>query len=77
MSALPLLAWGVDPLPDITSPLYVSILQEIRERDQAPGAEVAEGDPWDVRLPTTLVRLRDQASLPAWQKNAAGEWLPV
>jgi hypothetical protein len=69
--------WDGGDLPDITSPLYVSIIQEIRERDQAPGAEIPQGDPWDVRLPTTLVRLRDQPALPAWEKNAAGEWLPV
>lgn len=67
---------GADP-PLLSSPLYVSIIQEIKERDLAPGDEVAQGDPWDVRLPTTLVRLRPDGSLPTWQKNAAGEWLPV
>jgi len=69
--------WDGGDLPDITSPLYVSIIEEIRERDKAPGAEVAQGDPWDVRLPTTLVILRDKAGLPAWQKNAQSEWVPV
>jgi hypothetical protein len=69
--------WNGADLPPITSPLYVSIIEEIRERDEAPGAEVAQGDPWDVRVPTTLVRLRDKPSLPEWQKNAQGEWLPV
>lgn len=67
---------GADP-PLLTSPLYVSIIQEIKERDLAPGDEVAQGDPWDVRLPTTLVRLRHDGSLPTWQKNAAGEWVPA
>jgi hypothetical protein len=67
---------GADP-PLLTSPLYVSIIQEIKERDQAPGTEVAQGDPWDVRVPTTLVRLRPDGSLPEWKKNAAGEWVPV
>jgi hypothetical protein len=69
--------WNGGDLPDISSPLYVSIIDEIRERDKAPGAEVLQGDPWDVHLPTTLVILRDQAGLPAWQKNAQGEWVPV
>ncbi len=68
--------WNGGDLPDITSPLYVSIIDEIRERDKAPGLEVAQGDPWEVRLPTTLVILRDKPSLPKWQKNAEGEWLP-
>jgi hypothetical protein len=69
--------WEGGDLPDISSPLYVSIIEEIRERDKAPGEEVPQGDPWDVHLPTTLLILRDQAGLPAWQKNAKGEWLPV
>jgi len=69
--------WEGGDLPDISSPLYVSIIEEIRERDKAPGAEIVQGDPWDVRLPTTLVILRDQAGLPAWQKNAQGEWVPA
>lgn len=69
--------WNGGELPPITSPLYVSIIEEIRERDKAPGNEVAQGEPWDVRLPTTLVKLRNQASLPEWQKNAQGEWVPV
>ncbi|MGC5022939.1 hypothetical protein [Micromonospora sp. DT47] len=66
---------GANP-PLLSSPLYVSIIQEIKERDEAPGTEVPQGDPWDVRLPTTLVRLRHDGSLPTWQKNA-GEWVPV
>jgi hypothetical protein len=68
--------WDGADLPPITSPLYVSIIQEIRERDQAPGDEVPQGDPWNVRLPTTLVRLRPEESLPSWHKNAQGEWVP-
>ncbi|HEY7619204.1 MAG TPA: hypothetical protein VH834_05490 [Solirubrobacteraceae bacterium] len=64
---------GADP-PTLTSPLYVSIIDEIKERTQAPGTEVAQGDPWDVRLPTTLVRLRPDGSLPSWTKQADGSW---
>lgn len=66
---------GADP-PTLTSPLYVSIIDEIKERTQAPGTEIAQGDPWDVRLPTTLVRLRPDDSLPAWTKQPDGSWLP-
>lgn len=67
---------GADP-PVLTSPLYVNIVQEIKERDRAPGTEVPQGPSWDVRLPTTLVRLRPDGSLPTWTKNAAGEWIPA
>ena len=67
---------GADP-PLLSSPLYVNIIQEIKERDLASGDEVAQGDPWDVRLPTTLVRLRPDGSLPTWQKDGSGQWVPV
>jgi hypothetical protein len=69
--------WNGGDLPKITSPLYVSIIEEIRERDKAPGKEIAEGDPWDVRLPTTLVRLTGTPKLPEWKKNPQGEWVPA
>jgi hypothetical protein len=65
---------GADP-PTLTSPLYVSIIDEIKERTQAPGAELAQGDPWDVKLPTTLVKLRPDNSLPVWTKQPDGSWL--
>lgn len=67
---------GADP-PLLSSPLYVSIIQEIKERDLATGTEVPQGDPWDVRLPTTLVRLRSNGALPSWQKNTDGQWAEV
>ncbi len=64
---------GADP-PTLTSPLYVSIIDEIKERTQAPGDEVPQGDPWDARVPTTLVRLRPDGSLPTWTKQPDGTW---
>jgi hypothetical protein len=64
---------GADP-PTLTSPLYVSIIDEIKERTDAPGTEIAQGDPWEVRLPTTLTRLRPDGSLPTWTKQPDGTW---
>ena len=49
--------WNGGPPPDISSSLYVPIVQEIEQATGAPGTEVPVGDPWEVRLPTTLVRL--------------------
>lgn len=69
--------WNGGDLPPITSPLYLNIIEEIRERDEAQGDEIAQGDPWDVRLPTTLVKLRDSTALPSWEKNAEGDWVPA
>ena len=65
-----------DELLNINSPLYKPIVEEIRERQEAPGDEIPEGEPWDVKLPTTLVKLRDDSSLPVWRKNAEGVWKP-
>jgi hypothetical protein len=60
--------WNGGPPPDITSPLYVPIVKEIQEATGAPGNEVPVGDPWLVRLPTTLVRIRPNDDLPEWKK---------
>ena len=67
--------WDGGDLPLITSPLYLSIIEEIRERDQAKGDEIPQGEPWDVHLPTTLVRVRPENSLPSWHNDANGHWL--
>lgn len=69
--------WQGGELPTIGSDLYVPIITEIEEQLGAPGSEVPQGDPWDVTLPTTLVYLRQQSSLPRWAKNGAGAWEPV
>lgn len=68
---------GQDAPPDVTSPLYVSIVQEMRERTGDFDNETPVGTPWDVRLPTTLVKLRADDSLPTWQKQADGTWQPT
>jgi hypothetical protein len=60
--------WSGGPPPDISSSLYVPIIQEIQEATGAPGSEVAQGDPWEVRLPTTLVRIRPNDDVPEWKK---------
>jgi hypothetical protein len=68
--------WNGGDLPTVTDPLYVSIIEEIKESEDAPGDEVPQGDPWEVRLPTTLVFLRDQDTLPSWHKTGDGTWVP-
>ncbi|MFD4245824.1 hypothetical protein ACFWP3_30160 [Streptomyces sp. NPDC058525] len=67
--------WNGGPLPPITSPLYLPIADEIAERLRRPGSEVPQGAPWRVRIPTTLVKLRRDDSLPTWRKDAAGDWV--
>lgn len=65
-----------DELWDINSPLYKPIVEEIKERQDATGKEEPVDKPWEVRLPTTLVKLRDDSSLPRWKKNDDGTWSP-
>lgn len=70
--------WGGagDP-PRIGSPLYVPIVQELRERDGVDDA-IPVGEPWEVRVPTDLLLLREQRSLPEWERERpAWEWTPV
>jgi hypothetical protein len=68
--------WNGGPPPDVTSPLYVPIIKEIQEATGAPGNEEPVGEPWQVHLPTTLVRLRPNDDLPEWHK--VGEnWEPT
>jgi hypothetical protein len=67
--------WNGGPLPAISNPLYLPIADEIAERLDRPGDEIAQGDPWFVRVPTTLVKLRPDDKLPRWQQNANGEWV--
>ena len=67
--------WGGEgEPPQINTPLYVSIIDEIRERTGAPKGEKAVGDPWDVRVPTALVLVRPGTDLPKWKRTAPDEW---
>jgi hypothetical protein len=68
--------WNGGDLPPITSPLYLNIVEEVREADQAPGTETLQGDPWEVVLPTTLIKLRGQPTLPSWVHEPDGSWTP-
>jgi hypothetical protein len=67
--------WNGGPLPAISNPLYLPIADEIAERLDRPGDEIAQGDPWLVHLPTTLVHLRADDQLPRWHQDATGEWV--
>lgn len=57
--------WMGEEIPDMFGDLYVSIIAEIKARNAAPNEEICLAE-WDVRLPTTLVMLKDDATLPAW-----------
>ena len=59
----------------VTSPAYVPISEEIREQSDAPGDEVPYGDPWEVTIPTSLIRLRDDNKLPTWIQANPAKWV--
>lgn len=65
---------GAGDPPDINSPLYVPIIEEIKERTGAPQSEIAVGDPWDTILPTPLVILRHEQDLPKWERQDEDGW---
>ena len=66
-------------LGDLHSDIYLPLIQEIIGHD-AVDEGVPYGEPWEVRLPTTLVKVRADGSLPKWKpvKDAKGaiDWVP-
>jgi hypothetical protein len=65
--------------PSVKSNLYKPIAAELREQQGAPGAEKPQGDPWEVTLPTTLVKLRSDDKLPSWgwDKSTPPQWVEL
>jgi hypothetical protein len=57
--------WMGEEIPDMFGDLYVSIIEEIKAANAAPGEEVCV-EQWEVSLPTTLVLLKDDEKLPSW-----------
>ena len=65
---------GSDELPPIEDDLYLSIVDEIKERTGGSKNEFPVGDPWETRVPTALVLLKPDASLPRWVREDAETW---
>jgi hypothetical protein len=60
--------------PSITSSTYLPIAEEIREQTDALD-EATYGKPWEVVLPTSLIRLRTDNKLPAWKQADPTKWV--
>lgn len=80
--------WEGGDEPSVTSEEYAAMLDEVeaarnRETSESPletpegAGEIAVGDPWEIRVPTTLVKLRQDNALPEWAKDEDGRWHPV
>jgi hypothetical protein len=60
--------WNGGAAPTINNPLYVSIVEEMQEaQDVAPEDATPYGDPWEYVVPTTLVTLQADATLPEFE----------
>lgn len=66
---------GGDP-PEINSPTYLPLLEELKTQEKAESNPLPYGEPWKIKLPTTLVMLRADGKLPKWEQEN-GEWVPV
>lgn len=58
----------------INSPTYLAIVDEIRQRTGAGQGEQPVGDPWDTRMPTSLLYVRHAETLPSWDRDPSGDW---
>ncbi|MEW9702020.1 hypothetical protein [Paenibacillus sp. SI8] len=66
--------WNEQGLPDIHDELYVPLLKEIHGQTDGKDAGTPYGEPWRIKLPTSLVKLRTDGQLPTWKKQG-GEWV--
>jgi hypothetical protein len=64
---------STDEMLDVGGPLWVAFVDQLRSLDGLEAAEVAVGEPWQIRLATDLVRARADGSIPKWS-FAAGAW---
>ncbi|KAH7371855.1 hypothetical protein BKA64DRAFT_729046 [Cadophora sp. MPI-SDFR-AT-0126] len=71
--------WMGGPLPGISSELFLPLATEIQESlGKKLEQPVKYGEPWLVKVPTNLVKLRQDDQTPTWKKDiATGEWLEV
>jgi hypothetical protein len=64
--------WNGGEPPQIAGEDYVALADEIAEAEGRPADdEVPMGEPWLVRVPTPLVRLRTDDDLPTWEGSGA------
>jgi hypothetical protein len=57
------LPWLGEDAPAPGDDLYLNLVEEIRSQTEPPENEEAVGEPWTIRLPTTLVMLRSQPTI--------------
>ena len=58
--------WRGGDAPLLNDPLYESIAEELRDQTDDLAGATPEGDPWEFTLPTTLVWLQPDGTLPTF-----------
>lgn len=56
--------WNGGTPPHLDDPLFISIVEELKAATDDLDGAVPEGEPWPVKVPTTLVYLQQDATLP-------------
>ena len=67
--------WGGGPVPSVNDPDYLSVAAEIMAQ-QDPPSDGEKGPSWEIRLPTTLVWLDSDSSLPKVNASPALDMPP-
>jgi hypothetical protein len=66
---------GTGGPPEIGDEMYLNIVNEILEQRGAETQEpIPVGEPFDIRLPTSLVMLRIDETLPKWMRTEDSVW---
>jgi hypothetical protein len=60
--------------PAVESETYLPIVEEISERTGHGQGELPVGDPWEVRVPTSMVLVRAENDLPTWRRTDVDGW---
>ncbi|MFF7647022.1 hypothetical protein [Streptomyces canus] len=61
--------------PAVESEMYLPIVEEVSERTGRGQGELPVGDPWEVRVPTSMVLVRPESNLPTWRRTDADDWV--
>jgi hypothetical protein len=66
--------WEGGEMPNIADINYLPITEEIKESTGAPGKEEPQGESWEIKLPTQLIKLRTDSKRPGWERKDPKGW---
>jgi len=74
------LIWGGGSYSGISDAFVLPIAQELRDQEDAGSEGVPQGPAWELRLPTTFLKLREDSKLPIWKQfsfSSPDTWTPA